>query len=59
MVIGVELGIEKNRERYCGGATIDFDNYRKGGVFLERVEKICLAEVGLHRQGCSFKSRLA
>lgn len=59
MVVRVGLGVERSRERYCGAAAAGFDNNKKGGVFLERGEKSCPIVVGLHREGCSFTSRLA
>ena len=58
-MVGVGLDVERSRERYRGGATAGFDNNKKGGVFLKRVEKSCSGVVGLHGEGCSFTSRLA
>ncbi|OMO85923.1 hypothetical protein COLO4_21388 [Corchorus olitorius] len=60
MVVRVELGVKRSRERYCGAEAAGFDNnYKKGVVFLEGGDKSCLGAVGLHREGCSFTSRLA
>ncbi|MBA0831583.1 hypothetical protein Goarm_016040 [Gossypium armourianum] len=60
MVVGVGLGVKRIiKEKDCEGAAAGFDNIKKDDVFLDRVEKNCLYVVRLHREGCSFTSRLA